>query len=89
MRSVTVTAGEALVVRSRVDLPPEVVAVDLVGPSARTLLTPAAAARPAGRMERLSHRAEDGTVWHSWLCLPADEPAEPLSVLVWCHAAPC
>ncbi|WP_141662901.1 alpha/beta fold hydrolase [Streptomyces sp. Wb2n-11] len=86
--SVTVTAAEALVVQSRVDLPPEVVAVNLAGPSARTLLTPAAAARPTGRMERLSHLAEDGTVWHSWLCLPADEPAEPLPVLVWCHGGP-
>ncbi|WP_158564897.1 alpha/beta hydrolase family protein [Streptomyces sp. AC1-42W] len=85
MGSVTVTAAEALVVQSRVDLPPEVVAVDLAGPPARTLLTPAAAARPTGRMERISHRAEDGTTWHSWLCLPADELAEPLPVLVWCH----
>ncbi|MFF0055892.1 alpha/beta hydrolase family protein [Streptomyces microflavus] len=88
VQSVTATATEALVVQSRVDLPPEVVTVDLDELTARTLLAPAAAAEPAGRMERLSHRTEDGTVWYSWLCLPADEADEPLPVLVWCHGGP-
>ncbi|MEC4019765.1 S9 family peptidase [Streptomyces sp. H27-D2] len=88
VQSVTATSAEVLVVQSRVDLPPEVVVVDLDDPPARTLLAPAADATPAGRMERLSHRAEDGTVWYSWLCLPADERDEPLPVLVWCHGGP-
>ncbi|MDI5970806.1 prolyl oligopeptidase family serine peptidase [Streptomyces sp. SL13] len=93
--AVTGVPGEAVVVRSGIDLPPEVVSVPLAsadrptGPAgARQLLAPAAAAAPTGRMERLTYRAPDGSVWSSWLCLPRTGADRPLPVLVWCHGGP-
>jgi acetyl esterase/lipase len=98
VRAVTASGGEALVVRSRIDLPPEVVSLPLdtagaastvVRPSAPALVAaPAAPATPVGRMERIRYRAPDGSTWHSWLCLPADDPEHELPVLVWCHGGP-
>jgi hypothetical protein len=82
VQSVT-TADEVLVVRSHIDLPPEVVSL-----SGDVVLAPAAAATPSGRRERLTHHARDGSVWRSWLCLPAEDPGHPLPVLVWCHGGP-
>lgn len=78
----SVTAGP-LVVRSHLDLPPEI-----VSPAGDVLLAPAAATTPTGRRERLAYEAPDGSVWRSWLCLPADDPDHPLPVLVWCHGGP-
>jgi dipeptidyl aminopeptidase/acylaminoacyl peptidase len=87
--SVTVSENEALVVRSAVDCPPEVVAVKLyAGDPGEIVYAPATAARPPGRLERQEWRDEDGTAWQAWLCLPGEEPATPLPVLVWCHGGP-
>ncbi|WP_208903964.1 S9 family peptidase [Streptomyces incarnatus] len=99
VQAVTVSGGELLVVRSRIDLPPEVVSLpaDAAGagsgagtrPSVPALVAaPAAAATPAGRMERRDYRAPDGSTWHSWLCLPDSDPGHELPVLVWCHGGP-
>ncbi|MFJ9543033.1 alpha/beta hydrolase family protein [Streptomyces sp. NPDC101225] len=101
VQAVTVSGDEALVVRSRIDLPPEVVSLplDAAGAAPATkarrpvpalVTAPAAAATPAGRMERLTYQAPDGSVWHSRLCLPASgpEPGRELPVLVWCHGGP-
>ncbi|WP_245966873.1 S9 family peptidase [Sphaerisporangium album] len=87
---VTVTAGEALVVRSRVDLPSEVVALRADRPASvpEPLIAPASAVAPAGRVERLTHHAPDGSKWHSRLCLPAHDPGHALPVLIWCHGGP-
>lgn len=98
---VTAADDEALVVRSAVDLPPEVVAVPLAGRESaaadpargRTvappaLLSPAVSLAPAGRLERLTHREADGSSWHSLLCLPREPSDRPLPVLVWCHGGP-
>ncbi|HEU5469195.1 MAG TPA: prolyl oligopeptidase family serine peptidase [Actinophytocola sp.] len=79
--------GEALVVVSGIDTPPEVRSVPATGP-AGPVIAPAAAAAPAGRMERLIHHAPDGSAWRSWLCLPAGESDHRLPVLVWCHGGP-
>ncbi|UFQ13953.1 MULTISPECIES: S9 family peptidase [Streptomyces] len=89
VRSVTARAGEALVVRSTIASPPSVVTVELTTPDAprAEILAPAVAATPRGRMERLTHKASDGTEWSSWLCLPEDVDRE-LPVLVWCHGGP-
>lgn len=100
---VTVSGQEAVITRSAIDLPPEVVVVPLgqLSTDRRTLIghsahdsrrgapcfAPASAVEPAGRMERLSYQALDGSRWHSWLCLPP-EAAEELPVLVWCHGGP-
>ncbi|MFE7172549.1 alpha/beta hydrolase family protein [Streptomyces sp. NPDC057616] len=97
VQAVTVSGGEALLVRSRIDLPPEVVSLPLNAGGASAagkvrvpglVAAPAAAATPAGRMERLEYRAPDGSTWHSRLCLPADDPAGQLPLLVWCHGGP-
>jgi len=87
VQAVTVSGDELLVVRSGIDTPPEVLSLARSG-SHQPLIAPAAHARPAGRMERLTHRAPDGSAWRSWLCLPAEEPDAPLPVLVWCHGGP-
>lgn len=103
-QSVTSDRAEALVVRSAVDLPPEVVALPPAAlrharghapvppfsraPAPVLLHSPARAATPAGRTERLVHREADGSVWHSLLCLPAASSRTPLPVLVWCHGGP-
>ena len=94
VQAVTTTADEALVVRSGIDLPPEVVSLPL-GTLGRTppsppdvLMAPAAAATPAGRMRRLTYQAPDGSRWHSWLCLPASNPGHALPVMIWCHGGP-
>lgn len=100
---VTVSGQEAVVTRSAIDLPPEVVVVPLSRLSTgRRVLTghsahdsrrgalcfaPASAVAPAGRMERLSYQAPDGSRWHSWLCLPPETTGR-LPVLVWCHGGP-
>jgi acetyl esterase/lipase len=96
VQAVTATAGEALVVRSGIDLPPEVVSLPLSEhlsgeprpPGPCLLIAPAAAATPTGRMERLSYHAPDGSTWRSWLCLPEHDPGGGLPVLVWCHGGP-
>ena len=100
VQTVTTTADEAIVVRSGIDMPPEVVSlsVDEIrtahGSSARqrrsprVLLAPSAAVAPSGRMERIRYRSPDGSTWFSWLCLPAGETTAPLPVLVWCHGGP-
>jgi acetyl esterase/lipase len=89
VQAVTTAAGEALVVRSDVDLPPEVVSLPLGFPAGpEPVFAPAAAVAPAGRVRRLVHRAPDGSTWHSRLCLPETDPANPLPVLVWCHGGP-
>ncbi|MFF4911167.1 alpha/beta hydrolase family protein [Streptomyces sp. NPDC001260] len=97
VQAVSVTDGEVLLVRSRIDLPPEVVSLpaetpDVAGsgrPRPPVLVTaPAAAAAPTGRMEKLTYRAPDGSTWYSRLCLPAAAPGHELPVLVWCHGGP-
>jgi dipeptidyl aminopeptidase/acylaminoacyl peptidase len=87
--SVTARAGEALVVRSSIASPPSVVALALATPdvAGTEIFSPAAAATPQGRLERLSYKASDGVEWSSWLCLPEDVDQE-LPVLVWCHGGP-
>jgi acetyl esterase/lipase len=97
--AVTATAEEALVVRSAIDLPPEVIALPL-DPLRRQnadrgrsvapylLAAPARRAAPNGRMERLTYRAPDGSLWRSWLCLPERTAHDALPVLVWCHGGP-
>ncbi len=97
--AVTASAREALIVRSGIGLPPEVLSIPLgtgrrqgvqeqplAGPA--VLLAPAIEATPTGRMERLTYPAPDGTTWCAWLCLPDDAPAAPLPTLVWCHGGP-
>lgn len=99
VQTVTTTAEEALVVRSGIDLPPEVVLLplDTLGEhrpgerrlsSPSLLIAPAAAATPTGRMGRLTYHGPDGSTWHSWLCLPESDPGHALPVLVWCHGGP-
>lgn len=92
VRSVTVWGDEALVVRSGVDLPPEVAPFDLraevAGEDPNRLFSPAEDARPVGRTERVAFRVQDGTTWHGWLCLPQTKDGMPLPTLVWCHGGP-
>ncbi|MFE7854120.1 alpha/beta hydrolase family protein [Streptomyces sp. NPDC057403] len=96
VQAVSARDGEVLCVRSRIDLPPEVVSLPADPPGAPvgrprvpTLVTaPAAAAAATGRMEKLSYRAPDGSTWYSRLCLPAAAPEGELPVLVWCHGGP-
>ncbi|MFJ3303748.1 alpha/beta hydrolase family protein [Streptomyces sp. NPDC086549] len=97
---VTATDGEALVVQSAVDLPPEVVAPPLGTrrraergrpgryPPPPALFSPAGSVSPTGRVERLTHRETDGSDWRSLLCLPREPAERPLPVLVWCHGGP-
>jgi acetyl esterase/lipase len=97
--AVTATAQETLVVRSAIDLPPEVISLPVdtlrrphadrgrsAGP--HLLAAPARAAAPNGRMERLTYHAPDGSSWRSWLCLPERPAQDALPVLVWCHGGP-
>ena len=89
VRSVTVRAGEALVVRCSIASPPSVVTLPLATPDVppTEIFAPAVAATPRGRLERLTHKASDGVEWSSWLCLPEEVDRE-LPVLVWCHGGP-
>ncbi len=99
VQTVTTTREEALVVRSGINVPPEVVSLPLRRPAARQpgmhqpsgprlLMAPASAAAPRGRTERLAYRAPDGSTWRSWLCLPESGPGQAMPVLVWCHGGP-
>jgi len=97
--AVTASAGDALIVRSGISFPPEVLSIPLDTGRRQAaqerrlacpavLLAPATEATPTGRMERLTYPAPDGTTWRAWLCLPDDVPAAPLPTLVWCHGGP-
>lgn len=89
--AVTATIDEALVVRSGIDLPPEVVSVPLAvaqRSQAHPVIAPAATATPRGRIRRLAYHAPDGSAWHSVLCQAHAEPDAPRPVLVWCHGGP-
>lgn len=87
--AVTVAGDEALVVTSAISRPPEVIALPLgADPVLATGYAPAAQDFLEGRLARRTFTAPDGSSWSGWLCLPPEEPASPLPVLVWCHGGP-
>jgi dipeptidyl aminopeptidase/acylaminoacyl peptidase len=86
--------GAIFALRSRVDLPPQPVRVE-IGDDANeatvtTLPSPATPPPLPGRLERLTGQAPDGGSVGGWLCLPnsPDDADARIPVQVWIHGGP-
>lgn len=84
------TAGDARAValRSSVELPPQIVTINLESGATHEEVEVVPVPEPAGRLTEVTAHAEDGTELRAWLMLPENTPDGGAPLLTFAHGGP-